>query len=387
VTIGQNVRTINIRKIMDEGHILLVNLGTSSEPGKYKISDVSSQLLGTLMVNEFFLRAKERPQSSRPFYLYIDECSLFINRDIERILTECRKFGLHAILAHQTLAQLRDEKRGGSEAIFEGVMSGAQTKVVFGGLSAKEAEEMATEIFSGEMNYEEPKKVLDKPVVVGYEKIELSSRSQSSGSGWGESSGSSTGSGSGLSDSQGMVTIPGIPGEQHVSSSVGAGKSSSSFAANAQGHSSSSFDSESWGVAEALLPILEERASQVYSLEEQKNRMAAFLKGQKTQFAVVKRPDKRTELVKTPTIEEGYARDERVSNFKEKAYNLADYAHPRHLIEAGIKKREQILLEGVKKGLRPKEPGDRARAVKRPAKNTQSGTTHKADNQTFWEED
>ena len=60
---------------------------------------------------------------------------MFINEDVARILDEGRKFGLHLILAHQHLAQL---KKAG-EDIYHSVMTDAKTKIIFGGLSAEDA--------------------------------------------------------------------------------------------------------------------------------------------------------------------------------------------------------------------------------------------------------
>lgn len=92
--IGQIENTINFRTIMDEGWILLVNLGASD-----RISEDNARLLGTLIVNDLFLKAKGREVGSRPFYLYIDECARYINEDIGRILDEGRKFGFDALCA------------------------------------------------------------------------------------------------------------------------------------------------------------------------------------------------------------------------------------------------------------------------------------------------
>ena len=116
--VGQIERTIDFRKIMDEGWVLLVNLASSD-----KVSDDNARLLGTLIVNDLFMRAKGRPKGSRPFYLYIDECARYINEDIGRILDEGRKFGLHLILAHQHLSQLKEA----GESVYRAVMQNART--------------------------------------------------------------------------------------------------------------------------------------------------------------------------------------------------------------------------------------------------------------------
>ena len=157
--IGQKDSTLDFKKIMDEGYIVLVNLSSGRS-----VSPDNARLLGTLIVNDLFLTATERPPKSTPFYLYIDECALFINEDIGRILDEGRKFGLHLILAHQHLAQL---KKAG-EDVYHSVMTDAKTKVVFGGLSPRTPEYLAELVFLEEIDLDEYKHSLDKPTVVGY---------------------------------------------------------------------------------------------------------------------------------------------------------------------------------------------------------------------------
>lgn len=166
-TIGQNDKTINFRKIMDEGWVLLVNLASTD-----KLSDDNARLLGTLMVNDLFQKARGRSEElakRRPFYIFIDECSLFINDDIGRILDEGRKFGLNVILAHQHLSQLEDV----SKRVYKAVKTDAKSKIVFGGLEPEDARVMAEQLFMGEIDLEEPVKKLVKEAVVNYEITKL----------------------------------------------------------------------------------------------------------------------------------------------------------------------------------------------------------------------
>jgi hypothetical protein len=91
------------------------------------------------------------------------------------MLPQTAKFGLHLTLAHQYLGQLRQE----SELIYEGVMEQAPAKIVFGLLGHEDARVIAPYILAGEYDFERPKHVLDKPVVVGHRVAELSSSSES----------------------------------------------------------------------------------------------------------------------------------------------------------------------------------------------------------------
>jgi len=105
--VGQAKSTIDFRKIMDEGMILIVNLS------KGKIGEDNCALLGAMIVTKIQLAALSRgdiPEWKRkPFYLYVDEIQNFLTLSFADILSEARKYGLNLILAHQYIEQL-DEK-------------------------------------------------------------------------------------------------------------------------------------------------------------------------------------------------------------------------------------------------------------------------------------
>lgn len=105
--IGQSESALNFRQIMDEGKILLVNLS------KGKLGDINVSLLGLIIVGKFLVAAFSRidlPQEERKdFYLYMDEFQNFTTPSIATILSEARKYRLGLIMAHQFIAQLKDE--------------------------------------------------------------------------------------------------------------------------------------------------------------------------------------------------------------------------------------------------------------------------------------
>jgi len=114
--VGQKENTFNLRNLMDEGKILIVNLA------KGKIGEENCSLLGAMVVTKIQLAALSRADLSedkrRPFYLYVDEIHNFITLSFADILSEARKYELNLILAHQYIEQL-DEKI--SAAIFGNV--------------------------------------------------------------------------------------------------------------------------------------------------------------------------------------------------------------------------------------------------------------------------
>ena len=146
--LGQTSRCIDLKEIMDRGEILIVNLAS-----KNRLSPENVRLLGTLLTSELFLLAVARDRDiaeRRPFTHYIDECADFVTDDVERMLDQTRKFGLHVVLSHQRLSQLRRR----SDAIHDAVLGGTHTKIVFGGLMDNDAEVMAKEVYRGSFQLE-----------------------------------------------------------------------------------------------------------------------------------------------------------------------------------------------------------------------------------------
>lgn len=107
--IGQTTTGIDIREIMDNKKILLVNLskGTTGE--------INSNLLGMIFVMKFQAAAMGRadiPEDERQdFTLYVDEFQNFATDSFESILSEARKYRLSLALANQFMTQLTDKIR------------------------------------------------------------------------------------------------------------------------------------------------------------------------------------------------------------------------------------------------------------------------------------
>lgn len=102
--IGQPKSSFNIRQIMDERKILVVNLSRGL------IGEDNASLLGALLVTKIQLAAMSRadiPAEQRtPFYLYVDEFQNFATDSFATILSEARKYGLSLTVANQYIAQM-----------------------------------------------------------------------------------------------------------------------------------------------------------------------------------------------------------------------------------------------------------------------------------------
>ncbi len=101
--------SFDLRRIMDEGRILLVNLA------KGKIGEDSAALLGALLVSRIGLtglsRADTLENERRDFYVYLDEFQSFTTLSLANMMSELRKYRVNLVLAHQYLAQLDEQVR------------------------------------------------------------------------------------------------------------------------------------------------------------------------------------------------------------------------------------------------------------------------------------
>jgi hypothetical protein len=102
--LGQARSRLDLRRVMDDGQVLLVNLS------KGRIGDDASTLLGSLLVTSLQLAAMSRadvPEAERrDFALYVDEFQNFATDSFATILSEARKYRLSLTLANQYLAQM-----------------------------------------------------------------------------------------------------------------------------------------------------------------------------------------------------------------------------------------------------------------------------------------
>lgn len=113
---------LHIRKIMDHGQVLLVNLA------KGRIGEDSSSLLGGLLVTTIGLAAYSRAdmpaEKRRDFFVYVDEFQSFTTLAVANMLSELRKYRVGFTVAHQYLHQLERD-------IQHAVLGNAATVIAF----------------------------------------------------------------------------------------------------------------------------------------------------------------------------------------------------------------------------------------------------------------
>ena len=108
--IGQEKSSFDLRTMMDERKIIIVNLS------KGLVGEGNAKLLGSMLVTKMYLAAMSRadvPEAQAaklpPCYLFVDEFQSFANKSFADILSEARKYKLALTIAHQYIEQMEEE--------------------------------------------------------------------------------------------------------------------------------------------------------------------------------------------------------------------------------------------------------------------------------------
>ena len=108
--IGQPKSSFDLRQLMDDRKIIIVNLS------KGLIGETNANLLGSMFITRIYLAAMSRAELSPSelgklsnFYFYVDEFQSFANEAFANILSEARKYKLNLTIAHQYIEQMEEE--------------------------------------------------------------------------------------------------------------------------------------------------------------------------------------------------------------------------------------------------------------------------------------
>jgi len=144
--IGQPKSTFDLRQMMDDKKIIIVNLS------KGRVGESNANLLGAMFITKVYLAAMSRADRDEGqmknlpnFYLYVDEFQSFANESFADILSEARKYKLNLTIAHQYIEQMSEEVRA---AVFGNV----GTMIVFrvGSFDAEQFEKEFAPQFTAE---------------------------------------------------------------------------------------------------------------------------------------------------------------------------------------------------------------------------------------------
>ena len=140
--IGQPTSTLNVRQIMDDKKIFIMNLS------KAAMGEDNSALMGALLITKIQMAAMSRADISaeerKNFFLYIDEFQNFSTDSFADILSEARKYGLSLTLAHQYINQLTDPSNK-SQKVRDAIFGNVGTMICFR-VGAEDAEFLEKEM-------------------------------------------------------------------------------------------------------------------------------------------------------------------------------------------------------------------------------------------------
>jgi type IV secretory pathway TraG/TraD family ATPase VirD4 len=117
---GLKTNNIDLADLVNGRQTLLVNLQAAEDD---IIGRENNRTLGALLLSELWECTQKR-QDAQEFSCVIDEVAHIPSIDLQHMLNECAKYGLHLFLAHQERTQLQ---RTG----LEGPIKNAQTKITF----------------------------------------------------------------------------------------------------------------------------------------------------------------------------------------------------------------------------------------------------------------
>jgi hypothetical protein len=350
-------RTLDLKAVMDEGKVLLVNLAPSDD-----LSEENGRVFGALLVNEFFECARRRQKDPlgrdpQPYYLYMDEFQNFVSLDIVKMLAEVRKFGLFLVLAHQYLEQL-DEK------LMAAVLTNCQIKAVFGGLNAPSARMMAEEIFIRKLDPRKLKVAIYQTKFWPKEEtrqVHTRSTSHSSATGQNESSAAISSISHGTGEFFGADQWFGSP------TSFGRSTADASGSTSMSGSGSSSSEGFGEGSSVADIPVFvpvpfqELSSIQYYSLDEQLTEFTAALKEQYARHCFVKLPGDDAEPMLVPKVEQFYIAESHLLAYINRLF-LKNNALPAPVVDRLLIEQETAFIQAARSRFGASHPAESGRA-------------------------
>lgn len=341
--VGQRNSSLDFRKCMDEGAVVLVHLGTTQGG----LTDSEATTFGRLLFNNLTMRAKERLRKDdkhpRPFYCYIDECDRYLNNDVSMAIDKLRQFGLRMILSHQNIGQL---DYAGVKV--KGAVLGSTAVKIYFSLTADDAAYVARSVYGDRIELDKTLSIMDKPVVVGHNLEYVLGYSESNTEAEGVAVGKGQGRGTGESTGQVLRDQSGFfglgAGELELSHSSGMSASKSYFTSVAQ----SEFYSKTMGKSlnPMLIPEIAWLPTQTISSDDQlmklEQRLSHFPPGE----CVVVLPhavsfDAKVPWVTATVVSDQCLADTHADYFKKRTYPTKDAIYAQAQGESQIGEEDQ----------------------------------------------
>lgn len=332
--LGQPDRSIDFRRALDEGWIILCNLSAIGD----QFSDEDMHLLGTLFLADLWASAKSRGKASgadidrqRPFHVVIDEIQNFVTPTIAKNLDQARGFGLRMTLAHQFPSQLTDDPRTKEhgQLLLKSILTNCRNKIVFGGIGHDDdLAPLAEVLYRGVLDIDEVKHTLYGTKVLGqcveYEKAYAHGSVSTTGGARGTGASGSSGRGT----SSGKVPTESFDADGNTIGTTYATPQMEQF--NSQ-FGTSNFDSTNWAEADSEsemdVPMLkavfgkEISTVQFRDLAEQRYRVMSTLFDQQQRQCVVRLLGMREPVsVFTPFVPDAIASIQTMDRYIAKSY-------------------------------------------------------------------
>jgi hypothetical protein len=327
---GNSRVSLDLKRALDEGHIILVSLATAGA----KVSAEDADLFATLLLSDLWTAALERGKKPgvKPFYVYLDEAQRFVTPTIASNLDEARGFGLHLTLANQFPQQFLDAGVHG-ERLYHSIMENASSKVCFRLQSEENLRPLAQWLFRGVMDPDEIKHSLSSTKVLSYEEVLRTSRTR--GVAYTESLSESEGvaltdtATSSLTESSQAPVYDPANIVRGLSANASAGHSSGIQQSTARSESTTHSYSETESAM--LLPIFGKEVASVQfrSLDEQLHYAMAKLFEQEQRRGFVRLAGMKAPVsIMTPSVADRPIVEERLKEYTSKLLAKWDFALP-----------------------------------------------------------
>ena len=162
--ITQQTSPLTLADVVRQKQILILNF---EQYRPLALDDI--KLLTRFAINDIVAHVFSRPAGQRtPVSLLLDEAQNFITPDLCRALDQGREMGLHCVLAHQYLNQLREEE--GTGLLADSVLKCARSRILFGGLATEDLKVLTPEVVIDDYD---PWRVKDEITTLECEPVEV----------------------------------------------------------------------------------------------------------------------------------------------------------------------------------------------------------------------
>jgi hypothetical protein len=320
--LGAPRTSLDFRRVMDEGGILLFDLSTYGT----SVSPDAANMLAALIVQQFNQAWQARQaDKSRPFVLVMDEFGDYTSGDVARMITGARKFALWPVFSHQNLEQLvlKDDDRELLRAVLA-----IPNRVTFGGLFYDEAVILARQMYLAKIDPDEIQHVVEtitwKPVPT---KVVLEA--------WSSGGGTAAGTAETAADG-GSVATTAVPGRSDLpgTEAIGSNWQRTSAASFSTNHNWSHSIQEAWTT---FYEEMKQKGAHTFrKIDDQIFNFAKQLVLQPKGQGAVARLREAPRLCRLPELKDLEQTDEDIAAFLQAVY--AGKSGPLHLDTADVDK-------------------------------------------------